>query len=385
MNVVSTNNTNVAVNDSCHKIANVNGLNLFMSHGAAWHGLGRDVDSLFTLEDIQSEFPELLYEIEHRECYADVAGERIKIDGVNAIIFKSKDANGDSFEKFFESRSATDERPIIQPVELLTMIESAMKGFGAKFSSVGSLYGGETFFTSCELPSGFSIAGDDHKSYLVAIDGYSGMQCLQLMGSDHRAVCRNTCRSAYAGSKNKFSLNHTGNLSSRVEQLILGFQSIIAARPAAIELLRLSTERTISPSVAINRVLDSVFGVPGLNINVTLAETLNVTQTAEQRLFALDKTSYSPIEHAKMVGLIGKQIAKRDSVFNSIMNNYESDTCKTARGSNYAAYQAVTEYANYGIKSKQTDRQAGNDFLSLATGKGGELTDAAWNALVVAV
>lgn len=382
MSIVSVNNTNVAVDDSCHKIANVDGLNLFISYGSAWHGLGRETDSLFDLTFIREVFPEMLNTIDHSPCWADVNGERVLISDVNAIIFRQP--NGQ--EKFFESRSANDSRPIIQPEELLTMLEDSFKRVNAKFSSVGYLYGGETFFVSAELAEGFSIAGDEHKSYLSAIDGYTGLQTLKLFGSAQRAVCANTCRSTWSASTDKFQLNHTGDLKSRVEQLVLSFKAIVDARPKAIELLNQSTAIQINPSVAINRVLDSIFGIAGLNVNVTLAESLDVTAAAQKRLYAIgNKTDFSPIDHTKMVGLIGKQISKRQSVFDSIMNNYESTTCQTARGSAYSAYQAITEYANYGIASKKTDRQQGNDFLSLATGKGGELTDAAWNALVVAV
>jgi len=372
--IVSTNNE---VQDSCHKIANVNGENLFMSFGSAWHGKGATTDSLFNLAFIRENKPNLLSEVIHRPCKAEVNGEEILISNVNAIIFHQPDGT----EKFFEARSAIDSRPIVQPEEWLQMLEDVFGSFGAKFSSVGYLYGGETFFVSAELPEGFSIAGDEHKSFFNAVDGYTGFQTSQIFGSQERCVCRNTVRANWESSQNKFSLNHTGNLRSRIDQLMLGFKAIVAARPAAIALLERATTVAISPSVAINRVLDSIFGEAGLNVNVTLEECGNIELAAQKRL----KIGYTSIEYAKMVGLVGKQVAKRDKVFADIMANYESDTCKTARGSAYSAYQAITEYANFGLASKQTDRQAGNDFLSLANGKASALNDAAWNVLVNAV
>ena len=361
-----------------HEISNVGGLNLFMSNGKAWHGLGMEVDSTFTFSDILEKFPELIYEIAHRNVFAEVGGVNVKIDGVNAIIFKGK-FNGVPFEKFFESRSAADDRPIIQPADSLTMLEDAFGKFGAKFSSVGSLYNGETFFVSAELPQGFSVAGDEHISYLNAVDNFTGMAGYQLFSSDFRVVCRNTARAAWLSSANRHQLNHTGELSARVGQLITSFEQIIALRPAAIALLQASALRQVSPSAAINRVLDSVFGAGGLNINVTLAESLDVRQAAVNRAIELKSTEIDKIEK-----LIVKQVAKRDTVFSKIMENFESPTCETARGSAYSVYQAITEYANFGLSSKKTDRQAGNDFLSLASGKGATLTDAAWNGLILA-
>ena len=374
MNIVSVENTAVASDASCHKIANVNGLNLFMSNGKAWHGLGMEVDSNFVLSDIKETFPQLIYEIEHRPCFAQVGGENVRIDGVNAIIFKNE-----GFEKFFEARSATDDRPIIQPVETLNLLEDTFKEFGAKFSSVGSLYDGETFFVSAELPVGFEVCGDDHLSYLNVVDNFTGMAGYQMFSSDFRVVCRNTAKAAWLASDKRFQLNHTGEMASRIEQLALGFREIVAQRPKAIELLRNAAKYAINPSVAINRVLDAVFGAPGLNINVSAIEMADVRMAAVNRAIEL-KTS----EIDKVEKLIVKQVNKRNGVFDKIMSNYESKTCETARGTAYSAYQAITEYANYGIESKKTARQAGNDFLSLATGKGATLTDAAWNALIVA-
>lgn len=375
MNVVSQEN---AVSVGCHKISNVMGKNLFMSNGKAWHGLGMTVDSLFDFNDVREVFPELLYTIEHRPCYADVAGERVQITGVNAVVFVGE-SDGVPFEKFFESRSATDTRPIVQPAEWMQMLEDAFTKFGAKFSSAGSLYDGETFFVSAELPEGFSICGDEHLSYLNAVDNYTGMARAQLFGSSFRVVCRNTAKAAYASSENRYAMNHTVNMIDRVESLVLGFQDIVASRPAAIELLRLSASRIINPSIAINRVLDSIFGFPGLNINVTSAEMADVRGAAVNRAIVLKSSDVDKIEK-----LVVKQIDKRKTVFGKIMDNYYSDTCKTERGSAYSAYQAITEYANYGLGTKKTDRQAGNDFLSLANGKGASLTDAAWANLIVA-
>ena len=346
-----------------------------MSNGRAWHGLGMEVDTNFDLADIKETFPQLIYEIEHRPCFATVGGENVRIDGVNAIIFKNE-----GFEKFFEARSATDDRPIIQPVETLNLLEDTFKEFGAKFSSVGSLYDGETFFVSAELPAGFEVCGDDHLSYLNVVDNFTGMAGYQMFSSDFRVVCRNTAKAAWLASDKRFQLNHTGEMSSRIEQLALGFREIVAQRPKAIEMLRNAAAYAINPSIAINRVLDAVFGAPGLNINVSALEMADVRMAAVNRAIELKTSEVDKIEK-----LIIKQVNKRNGVFDKIMSNYESKTCETARGTAYSAYQAITEYANFGIESKKTARQAGNDFLSLATGKGACLTDAAWNNLIMAV
>ena len=370
INIVKKNNQEQT---GCHEISFVDGLNLFMSHGKAWHGLGWEVDSLFQLEDIREIFPDLLYEIEHRPCYADVGGERVQIDGVNAVIMKM---NG--FEKFFESRSATDERPIVQPEETLDMLETAFSKFGAKFSSVGALYGGETFFVSAELPEGFSVAGDDHLSYLNAIDNFTGMQRFQLFSSTFRTVCRNTARAGWESSTKKTALNHTANMKLRLADIIAEYEAIVAARPAAIELLKNATKVMVNPDSWINKVLDKVVGAAGLGIGISAAEMIDLELAAKIRF-----PNANPDELIKAANLLRKQKDKRETAFADILDRYHSNTCETARGSMYSAYQAVTEYANFGLKSRNTDRQAGNDFLSLANGKAAVLTDTAWEMLAV--
>jgi hypothetical protein len=366
---------NEASDNGCDKIANVDGLNLFLSNGKAWHGKGWTVDRNFTLQDIQDIFPDLLYNVEHRPCFSDVNGERVQITDVNAIIMKM---NG--FEKFFESRSATDSRPIVQPVETLEMLETAFSKFGAKFSSVGALYGGETFFVSAELPEGFSVCGDEHISYLNATDNFTGMQRFRVFSSFFRVVCRNAARAAYNCSTNKSATNHTGDMKTRVTDIIAEFECLVAAQPAAIALLQQSAAVHVCPELFVNKVLDSVSGQAGLGINVTLAETFDTLAAARNRF---PKANADELEKAE--SLIVKQIAKRDVVFKDILNRYNTVTCNTARGSVYSAYQAVTEYANFGMKSRETERQAGNDFLSLADGKGARLTDAAWHQLALTV
>lgn len=369
--IISKNNNAEA---GCHEIANVDGLNLFISNGKAWHGLGWETDRNFTLDDIRDIFPDLLYTVEHRPCFADVGGERIQIKDVNAIIMRM---NG--FEKFFEARSATDDRPIVQPEETLQLLEDAFSKFGAKFSSVGSLYGGETFFVSAELPEGFQVAGDDHLSYLNATDNFTGQQRFRLFASDHRVVCRNTARSSWGMSEKRISLNHTENMKNRLNEIIEEFEAIVAARPAAIELLKAATKIQVRPDDFINKVLDQLVASPGLGVNVTQLEMADAMQAARNRFPKANDN-----EILKAANLIRKQTEKRERVFEDILTRYNSPTCETARGSVYSAYQAVTEFANYGLKTRETANQLSNQFMSLAAGKGATLTDVAWRQLQLA-
>lgn len=369
--IISKNNN---VMSGCHEIANVDGLNLFLSNGQAWHGLGWTVDQNFTLEDIRDIFPDLLYSIEHRPCFADVAGERVAITDVNAIVMVM---NG--FEKFFEARSATSDRPIIQPSETLEMLETAFGKFGAKFSSVGALYGGETFFVSAELPEGFSVAGDEHISYLNATDNFTGQQRFRVFSSDFRVVCQNTARAAWSSASKANSTNHSGDMKSRLTAIIAEFESIVASRPKAVELLRQSTNVKINPEVYVDQVLDSLVGVLGLGINVTKAESVDTALATQLRFPKINGD-----EFAKAENLLIKQARKRQAIVEAILERYNSNTCDTARGSVYSAYQAVTEYANYGLSTRETDRKLSNSFMSLADGKGAKLTDAAWNVLELA-
>lgn len=383
MSIVSVNNSVVALNDSCHKISNVDGINLFLSHGSAWHSLGMELDTLFDLETIREVLPALLYTIKHVPCFAQIAGQLTQITDVNAIVMQMQREDGTTFEKFFESRSAKDTRPIIQPEETLQLFEDVFSKYGAKFSTVGSLYNGETFFVSAKLPSGFSVCGDEHSLHLNAIDNYTGENSLNVFDSSTRIVCNNTAKIAMGESREMRKLKHTGDLKNRLAEIVASFDGMIARQPAAIELLRQSTKVQIAPNVAINRVLDAVFGAPGLNINVLASEMQNVEQSAKNRLESAKMTGSDNL--AKMQILLGKQVIKRQRVFDDILGRYFSATCENERGTAYSAYQACTEYANFGIGSKKTDRQVGNDFLSLANGKGATLTDAAWNTLIVAV
>lgn len=381
MSVVSFNNEVGSV-DSCDKLSNVNGKNLLMSFGPAWHGKGLNFSRLFSLSDIVEHFPELLYTIEHLPCFSYIGGELTQINGVNSIVFSSTDGNGNKYQKFFEARSASDKRPIIQPVEALEMLETIFAKFGAKLSTVGSLYGGETFFVSAQMVGGYKVMSDDHIWNLNYLDNFVNLAGLAFFGSDTRIVCRNTAKSSWQSGFQKTKIIHKGDIKSRMTDAMQAFEKIIALHPKHVELLEASAHRMVNHYSVIDRVLDACLGIGGLNVNISSDEMRDIPAAAAARANALGLSSRDDV--ARMEVLLGKQFKKRNSVVSDILTRYESSTCETARGSAYSVYQALTEYANYGLESKNTDRADGNQFLSLASGKASLLNDAAWN-LVVAV
>ncbi len=358
-----------------HEIANINGIDLFMSYGTAWHGKGIVRDSLFSRADVIESG--IVPTIEHRQVTAIVGGASVIVPDVNAIIVSVAGQ-----ESVLGSCMASDARPIIQPSDWLEMLEAVFSKFGAKFSSVGSLYNGETFFVSAQMQGGYQIMGDDHIWHLNALDNFSGKTRARFFGSSIRQVCENTAKEAWSEGFEKVSFIHRGKdeMKNRVNDAMASFEAIILNHPKNVELLRQSTQIGINPVVAIDSVLDACLGAPGLNINIRSQEAKTPSKTALDRCSLLGLSDSDSV--AKMQTLVGKQIIKRQSVIDAILENYHSETCATARGSVYSAYQAVTEYANYGIASKKTDRQSGNDFLSLANGKGAYLTNAAWSNLI---
>ncbi len=221
----------------------------------------------------------------------------------------------------------------------------------ARYESAGALRGGRRVWMLLKLPDVIRVNGDDViEPYLLVFNTHDGSSCLRTLLTPTRVVCANTLVLAlghFGGGRGAgVSLRHRGDLQPRVEE----------AR-VTLGLVRRGLHRYADDARAMCRVamtggrLDAYFDnvLPPLTDEPTPREAGN-----------------------------------RDAVLGRLHVNFEDDTNRLAgvRGSLWAAFNAVTQYANH-----QRPARGGSDHSKRASrldglwfGRGRELNDRAYDA-----
>ncbi|GAA2565354.1 DUF932 domain-containing protein [Streptomyces koyangensis] len=90
---------------------------------------------------------------------------------------------------------------------------------GAVFETAGSLYGGRQVFLTMRLPEAMMVGGTDaHVLYIVALNSHDGSGAYRVIVTPVRVVCANTARAAIGNAVSSFSIRHTQNGLSRVAE-----------------------------------------------------------------------------------------------------------------------------------------------------------------------
>ncbi len=110
--------------------------------------------------------------------------------------------------------------PTWQPVQnwaLADLCDSVVGVSGAKIESVGQAKGGRIVWCLVELPGGFSVAGDEMKSYMLLSNSHDGSQALRGCITPLRVICSNALRLAERRGSSVVSVRHTPSADARLE------------------------------------------------------------------------------------------------------------------------------------------------------------------------
>lgn len=349
-NVISSNDTAVADDDSCHKIANIGGKNrLLLAKTSAWHGLGTvaNLDEIKTVDDLKREFPWIFAKYSHSEAVCMAGDEPVTLKGVLGLLCQFPDMEKPVVLGGFP---ADKERPIIQPEQHIEMLIEAFREFGSEISSMGYLFGGKRFFASAEMAR-FDVAGDEVCQFVNLLDGYYGDQAYCLTGNDFRQVCLNTVKLAHKNGKRMIRLKHTKNMKTDLKKLVKELTGWKAGFESIQETMKEFPKVKTDVSDFVGTILDRV------------SSKLNVAKSTDS-VKNLELDDFETVEaYADAVKKTDKGIKRRKSVIDEILNNYESPTCETERGSVWSAYNAVTEYGTHGYRTNSGDYQADREII----------------------
>ncbi|MFI6056321.1 DUF932 domain-containing protein [Streptomyces violascens] len=185
---------------------------------------------------------------------------------------------------------------------------------GAHFETAGSLKNGRQVFLTMKMPKGMTIGGSDRTDlYIAAFNSHDGSSAFRVVLTPVRVVCANTQRAALKGAVSSYSVRHTSGALGRIAQ--------------AREALGLVWEYAAEFEKAAQRMVEA---------EMTLAEL----RTVVDRLWPEAKDS-------------PRATTNREQRHGQIAHLFQhADTQAGIRGTRWAAYNALTEYANHEAPSR---------------------------------
>ena len=183
--------------------------------------------------------------------------------------------------------------------------------FGAAFDTAGSLRGGRQTFITMKLPESLAIGGHDRVDLnIAALNGHDGNNAFRLLITPVRVVCANTQAAAIRDHVASWSIRHTRNAKTAVQQA----RAALGLTYAYVEAFQAEAERMIEAEMdraAFAQLIEASFGK-------TPADASPRTLTG---------------------------VKKRDHTLRQLFTY--ADTQAEIRGTAWAGYQALAEYVDH--------------------------------------
>jgi phage/plasmid-like protein (TIGR03299 family) len=93
--------------------------------------------------------------------------------------------------------------------------------------TAGDFDGGKTVWVLAKVPGHILVGGNPTEEFILFRNGHDGKTSVGYCMTPIVVVCKNTLSLAWKGTRNKFSVNHTGDMKERIKQAqeILGITS----------------------------------------------------------------------------------------------------------------------------------------------------------------
>lgn len=199
---------------------------------------------------------------------------------------------------------------VIQNEEAFEVLDAIVDESGAHFETAGALGNGSRVFMSMKMPEGLQIGSEDaHDVYLLAYNSHDGTSAFTLAVTPVRVVCQNTLTMGLAAAKQTWTLRHTANVAGRVQE--------------ARESLRLTFD-----------YMDAF----GAELSGLLAQEM------ETDVFRALVKDLMPVAEGTGKGWTERITRQQESIVSLFKT---AETNEFGRGTKYAAYNAITEYADW--------------------------------------
>lgn len=318
---------------------------MFYTGETPWHRLGTRLDSPATADEA-IKAASMDWDVVSRPVYIrDEDSGFISVGNKQAIV------RADTKEVFnVFSRSYTP----LQNRDAFKFFDQVVGAGQAIYHTAGSLGGGRRVWILAQLPGTLEAApGDELHKYVLLSNSHDGSLAVSMKITPIRVVCQNTLEAALVGDNGKtFRTEHQGNVLNRVVE--------------AREILELTSAYFDNFMAGVNQLVNTQINQSQLDVFT-------------YKLFDLDPD----------VALSDQFHIKRMSVeqVNQLFEEGRGQDISSIRGTGWALYNAVTEYADYYRPVGSSQASFGNaEFQdrrldSSWFGPGAALKRKAWNLL----
>lgn len=262
----------------------------------------------------------------------------------------------------------------LQNAEAFSFLDDLARDGSAKWETAGAIDGGKRVWVMARMDSFDVVPGDEVKPYMLVFNGHDGTTAVRVMPTSVRVVCQNTANQAMSkGDCRKLTIRHSGSLKSRVDDArkCLGIvaKQTTAWRHEAEALTRVSLRDT-----QVTEYFEQFFPRkvrPAANIDGANVLDMILNQSSQSREIVADLIE----GHFAETERIARQNAK---ILDQIVSNFhnETNTMPGVEGTAYAAYNAVSEYADHQARHRTADSRLNSAWF----GAGAELKAEAWQS-----
>ena len=177
---------------------------MFYVREAPWHGLGTKVAEAPTSEKALIEAG-LNWNVIQEPIYTE---NQEAITGYKANV-------RDSDRKVLGVVS--DRYKVIQNSEAFAFTDELLVE-GVRYETAGSLQGGKKVWLLAHMPHEYIISGERISPYLLFSNTHDGSGAIKVALTPIRVVCQNTLNLALQSAKRSWSMIHTGNIQSKIQE-----------------------------------------------------------------------------------------------------------------------------------------------------------------------
>ncbi len=260
----------------------------------------------------------------------------------------------------------------IQNKDGFAFLDGILEEYGARYETAGALYKGETVWMQAHLPQqAFTINGGDRvEPYAIFTNCHDGTGAARCYPTSVRVVCANTFRVSRKEQEKGLSIRHTGNVKDKIKAARATLGLAVQEFQEFKESAEVLYHKPCDVRHYANDVLDAV-------LEVTAAEAIK----GADALAACLKVTEAQRELAAKS--FERKIERRGEILEDILNRYETQTngLNGIRGTTWAAFNAVTEYADHGKQGREStdfDTRMSRRFESIIAGQADELKQAAF-------
>lgn len=241
-------------------------------------------------------------------------------------------------------------RPL-QNKEAFSFFDAVVGSKEAIYHTAGALGSGEKVWILAKLPGHIRVTGEDvTEKFLLLSNSHDGSSPVQVMFTPIRVVCQNTLNVAMHNNTRKQSIRHTGAMGLRVRNVRDGLGIVHEQFKQFEEIARSMAGVQVKGSEGWRQFLKDCGIIPADEAQAMSTRAENIINDVTQR-FEYGKTNNLP-------GI---------------------------RGTVWAAFNAVTEYADWERTARGGENEQQSRAKSLLFGSGADLKQKAYDAAVKAV